>query len=110
MITRQRRQSPFRRLWLPLLTAAFLGYFGFHAFNGSFGLLSLDRLEQEAEGLRDQLDALKKEREGLERRVATLKPDSLDADVVDTEARTSLNLLRPDEVVISFGAVQHSRE
>ena len=36
-----------------------------------------------------------------------LRSDSLDADVIDIEARTSLNLLRPDEVVISFGAVQH---
>jgi len=107
MITRHRRKSPLSRLWLPMLAALFLGYFGYHAFNGSYGLWSLDRLEEEGATLKAQLDKLKAERAAIERRVAYLKPDSLDADVVDTEARMSLNLLRPDEVVISFGAVQH---
>lgn len=107
MITRQRRKSPLSRLWVPLLAVMFLGYFGYHAFTGSYGLWSLDRLGAEAETLKAQLDALKSERAAMERRIAHLKPDSLDADVIDTEARMSLNLLRPDEVVISFGAVQH---
>jgi cell division protein FtsB len=107
MITRQRRKSPLNRLWVPLLAIMFLGYFGYHAFTGSYGLWSLDRLAVEAETLKAQLETLKAERTVIERRVAFLKPDSLDADVIDTEARMSLNLLRPDEVVISFGAVQH---
>lgn len=107
MMTRHRRKSLFGWLWLPLFAFVFLGYFGYHAFNGSYGLLSLERLEQEIGVLRAQVDALKAERAAIERRVSYLKPESLDADVVDTEARMSLNLLRPDEVVISFGAVQH---
>ena len=107
MITRHRRKSPLSRLFVPVLAVMFLGYFGYHAFTGSYGLWSLDRLEGEAETLKAQVEALKAERAGIERRVAFLKPDSLDADVIDTEARMSLNLLRPDEVVISFGAVQH---
>ena len=107
MITRHRRKSPLSRLFVPVLAVMFLGYFGYHAFTGSYGLWSLDRLEGEAETLKAQVEALKAERARIERRVAFLKPDSLDADVIDTEARMSLNLLRPDEVVISFGAVQH---
>ena len=87
MITRQRSKSPLRRLWMPLLTAGFLGYFGFHAFNGSFGIWAMDRLEADAGRLTVELDDLKAEREALERRVATVRPDSLDADVVDLEAR-----------------------
>ena len=110
MITRQRRTSPLNRLWLPLLAVAFLAYFGYHALSGAYGLWSLDRLDVEADALKTQLDGLKTERTALERRVALLRPESLDADVVDTEARTALNLLRPDEVVISFGAVQHPRQ
>lgn len=107
MITRHRRKSPFRRLWLPLFGIAFCAYFGYHAYHGSYGLQSLERLESEAVTLKAQAEKLKEERLAIERKVAYLKPDSLDADVVDIEARTSLNLLRPDEVVISFGAVQH---
>lgn len=107
MMTRHRRKSPIHRIWVPLFAFAFLGYFGYHAYNGAYGLQSLERLEAEALTLKAQVDKLKEERAAIERKVAWLKPDSLDADVVDTEARMSLNLLRPDEVVISFGAVQH---
>jgi cell division protein FtsB len=110
MITRQRRQSPLRRLWMPLLTAAFLGYFGFHAFNGSFGKWAMDRMKVEGATLDAQLGQLQREHAELERKVALLRPESLDADVVDMEARAQLNMLRPDEVVISFGATQHSSQ
>ncbi|MCB1497081.1 MAG: septum formation initiator family protein [Bauldia sp.] len=110
MITRHRRRSPFRLLWLPLTTAAFVGYFGYHAYNGSYGVPALEQMQVEARDLKASLEDLRDERAALEKRVSYLKPDSLDADILDIEARTSLNLLRPDEVVISFGAVQHSRE
>jgi cell division protein FtsB len=107
MITRQRKQSPLRRLWMPLLTAGFLGYFGFHAFSGSFGILAMDRLKIDGDRLKAQLDQLKDEHEALERRVSYMRPDSLDADMVDVEARQELNVMRPDELLISFDAVQH---
>ncbi len=108
MITRQRRRSPLRLLWLPLATAAFVGYFGYHAYSGAYGLPALKRMEGQQAELKAQLDDLRAERAALEKRVSYLKPDSLDSDILDIEARTSLNMLRADEVVISFGAVQHS--
>ena len=110
MFTRQRRQSPLRRLWMPLLTAGFLGYFGYHAFTGSYGMWAMDRMTGEAVGLQADLDKLRAERTGLEGRVAMLRPESLDADLVDTKARAELNLLRPDEVVITFGASQQKSQ
>ena len=106
-MTRHRRKSPLHRIWVPLFAILFVAYFAYHAQNGTYGLDSLKRLEAEAVTLKAQVDKLREERAAIEQKVAWLKPDSLDADVVDTEARTSLNLLRPDEVVISFGAVQH---
>ena len=42
--------------------------------------------------------------------VNSVRPESLDADVVDFEARKALNLLRPDEVVIPLGAAQQHAE
>jgi cell division protein FtsB len=107
MITRQHRHSRIQQLWLPILTAAFLGYFGFHAFSGSYGFFAMNSMELEVENLKAVLEKLKGERATLNRKVALLRADSLDADVVDLEARSSLNMLRPDEVVISFGASQH---
>jgi cell division protein FtsB len=109
MITRQRKKSVFRRLWMPLLAAVVLSYFGYHAFSGSFGIWAMDRLEADAARLTVDRDRLKSDREALERRVATVRPASLDADVIDLEARNALNLMRPDEVVVSLGAAQQSQ-
>lgn len=100
MVTRQRRQSTLNRLWMPLITAAFLGYFGYHAFNGYYGILSRDRLEAEAESLSRKLEALKQERADYELRVQMLRSDGLDADLIDVEARRALDRIRPDEVVL----------
>jgi cell division protein FtsB len=91
---------------MPLVTAAFLGYFGVHAFNGSFGLHALERLEAEAGRLESELERLKRQRQVLEREVASVRPESLDADVVDVRARATLNLIRPDEIVIEHDATQ----
>ncbi len=107
MITRQRKQSPTRRLWMPLATAAFLGYFGFHAFNGSFGIWAKDRLENDRSALTLQLTYLKHRRGYLEQSIASVLPQSLDAEIVDVEARTALNMMREDEVVIRLGASQY---
>ena len=110
MITRQHRKSPLRRLWMPLVTIGFLGYFGYHAFNGSFGIWAMDRLEADAARLTVERDRLKAEREAMERRVAAVRPDSLDADTIDIQARLALNVMRPDEVTVSLGAPQQSRQ
>jgi cell division protein FtsB len=100
MITRQHRKSPLRRLWMPLIATGFLAYFGFHAFNGSFGIWAMGRLNADGARLSAELDGLKSEHDRLEKQVATVRPSSLDADVVDMQARLALNVMRPDEVVI----------
>jgi cell division protein FtsB len=88
-------------LWMPLVTAAFLGYFGYHAFTGAFGIQSMDRLMEETAALSAQLAALKQERGTLEAKVGRVRPDSVDADLVDLSARSALNLMRRDEVVVA---------
>ncbi|HVZ15211.1 MAG TPA: septum formation initiator family protein [Bauldia sp.] len=107
-MTRQRRNRFFRRLALPVLAIGVFAYFGYHTFSGSFGIWAMERLDVDAADLTIQHDQLVAEREALERKVATLKPSSLDADVVDLEARQQLNLMRPDEVVINLGAAQQN--
>jgi cell division protein FtsB len=107
-MTRQHRKRIFRRLALPLLAIGVFAYFGYHTFSGSFGIWAMERLDADAAELTVQHDQLVAEREALERKVDTLKPSSLDADVVDLEARQQLNLMRPDEVVINLGAPQQS--
>ena len=110
MITRYRKHSALKHLWMPLITAAFLGYFGFHTFNGSFGIWAMDRLKADGAQLSTELKGLKAEHEKLDARVSRLRANSLDSDMVDVEARVSLNMLRPDELVIVASAPQHSGE
>jgi len=102
-MTRQRRTTFFRRLALPLLAVGFFAYFGYHTFSGSFGIWAMDQLNADAAVLTSEHDQLVAERQALERKVATVKPSSLDADVIDLEARQQLNLMRPDELEIPLG-------
>ena len=104
--TRLRRRNPLRALVLPLAAAAFLAYFGYHAFNGAFGIWSMDRLKHQGAELSAQLADLKRQRADLETKVARMRPDSLDADLVDSSARAALNLMRPDELLISPAAAR----
>jgi cell division protein FtsB len=106
MVTRHRKKSVLRRLTMPVVAIAFLAYFGYHAFNGAFGIWAMDRLEADAARLTEQRDTLVAQRATLERQVAELQPQSLDADMVDLQARHFLNVMRPDELRIDLGAVQ----
>lgn len=89
-----------RNLILPAFAAAFLGYFAFHAFHGSYGIMAKARFDSEAETLSAQLDSLTAERSELEQHMALLRPTSLGPDMIDERAREQLNMLGPNEVLI----------
>lgn len=110
MITRQHKRSFVHRLWMPLLALGFLGYFGFHAFSGYYGIWSSEQMATETARLTAERNTIKGERIALEKRVAALRSEQLDADMVDVEARLALNRLRPDEVVLRSGASQQKSE
>ena len=100
MWTKQKRRSIRGRFVLPILTAAFLGYFGFHAYHGEFGLYARIQLEQQKTMLQHQLEKITDERTALEKRVALLRDGSIEKDMLDEQARRALNLSHPDEVTI----------
>jgi cell division protein FtsB len=85
---------------LPALVAAYLGYFGFHAMHGSYGLLAKGEIEAEAERLETDLGELQAERAELDARAALLRPGRIDPDLVDELARRDLNVIAPNELVI----------
>ncbi len=92
-----------RRLRPALVPAAFvalLAYFAYHALEGANGLWALRDLDAEAARLSREAAVLHAERMRLEARVALLRPDNLDPDLLDEEARRTLGFVRPDEVVI----------
>lgn len=106
MITRHRKRSALRRLVFPLVAIGATGYFAYHAFDGNFGIWAHERLVVEAERLTAERDRLVAERRALERRVASVRPESVDPDVVDLLARQALGAMRPDEIVVRLGAAQ----
>ncbi|WP_306119926.1 MULTISPECIES: septum formation initiator family protein [unclassified Roseitalea] len=100
MWTRQYRKSPLRHLIIPTLALAGLGYFGFHAINGSLGLTSKQAYEAELAALRAELAVLVAEREGLEWRTAALRDGSLQREMIDEQARKQLGMVRGNEVIV----------
>jgi cell division protein FtsB len=78
---------------------ALLGYFGWHAFEGPRGFPYRDRLQVEVAVLAAKSEALHAERVRLEDKVALLRPESIDPDLLDELARGNLELAKPTDVV-----------
>ncbi len=84
----------------PFLGVALTGYFAYNLCEGDRGLIAWLALTNKLHAADAQLAALKAEREAIDRRVADMKPDHLDPDLLDERVRAGLNLVAPDEVVI----------
>lgn len=84
----------------PVLGFCVVGYFAYHSFEGERGLYAYLRLTEEVRIAREHRDDIRAERIALERRVALLRGESLDRDMLDEQARALLNYARPDEIII----------
>jgi cell division protein FtsB len=100
MWTRHHKNRNTGRLIVPAISALFLAYFGFHAYHGEFGIYSRYRLEERAVELQAELDHVKAERMEMERRVQLMHDGTLEKDMLDEQARRSLNLSHVDEITI----------
>jgi cell division protein FtsB len=89
-----------RGKWLPGLLAGFFCYFLFHMLYDDRGLFSLITLHDQMEERNAALAELRSEREGLEHKVARLRPDALDVDLLEEQARNTLNATRANEVIV----------
>ncbi|PJK31426.1 FtsB family cell division protein [Minwuia thermotolerans] len=84
----------------PLIGAALVFYFGFHAAYGERGLVALRKLEAEAGHQQERLEDLQARQERLRRRVELIRGPEIDGDILEEQARRILGWSRPDEVVI----------
>jgi cell division protein FtsB len=91
------RQKPF---WLVLLGVGLATYFGYHALTGSRGLVAWRELSTQLESTRQDVEALRVERTALAQKVARLRYDGLDPDLIDELARRQLSLADPLDVII----------
>lgn len=83
-----------------VLAACLVGYFAYHAVQGERGLYARLQLQKELQQAEAVASDLSDERFYMERRVALLRPDSLDPDMLEERARQVLNFTRDDEVVV----------
>jgi cell division protein FtsB len=97
MVIRPRIRAFLAALGLYALAALFIGYFGINAYTGNRGILAKQDLDQR---IADELDAAKAERARWERRVALLKADRLDPDMLDERARQLLDYADPRDVTV----------
>jgi len=89
-----------RAIWTPVLAATLLLYFGYHAIHGERGAVTLWRLQADLKSTDDRLADLEAERAALANRVRHLRPESLDADLLDERARYLLGRVGPDDIVL----------
>jgi len=78
-------------------------YFVHHAHNGSHGLQAKRALKIKAYELNREVEALKAERGEWERRIALLRSDQIDRDLLEERARTLLGRVHANDLVIITG-------
>ena len=86
----------------PLGFAALCGYFAWHSVHGDHGLLAREKKLAEIAEARVGRARAEGERDARERRIAGLRGDRIDRDQLDERARTLLNLVGKDELVIPY--------
>ena len=102
MPVRRRKRNPLTRFITPVATMMLLGYFGFHALNGSHGLRAQVGMNARAAVLSEELHDVRARREAIERRLFLLADGSMDRDMVDEQIRYRLAMARADEIIVQL--------
>ena len=93
-------RSRFRQAIAPIIGSILVVYFSYHMVQGNHGLIAYMSLQAKVERAEARYANVHVERTNLERRVALLRPDQLDPDMLEERARTMLDFVHPDEIVI----------
>jgi cell division protein FtsB len=99
MVSHRRRRTILTALGLYVFAAAFIGYFGVNAFTGNHGLRAQIDLDQQMASMQEELRQVKAERALWERRVALLRSDKIDPDMLDERARSLIGYVDPRDLV-----------
>jgi cell division protein FtsB len=79
---------------------ALLGYFAWHAWYGPRGQGYVVRLEAELAVLRADLEQSKAQKDKLKDKVMAMRPESVDADLLDELARSELGWVGRDDLTV----------
>jgi cell division protein FtsB len=100
MVTRRRLRSFLTGLSLYVIAALLIGYFGVNAYSGNRGLKAKQDIDRQIGQLSTELERLKHERSKWEHRVALLRSDRLDPDMLDERARALLDYVHPNDLTL----------
>ena len=101
MVQEIRRRG--RHIIGPALWALAVAYFMFHAVQGERGLMTWIQVRQQVAVAQAELALSAAKRRRWDARIAQLRTNNLDPDLLDERARHVAGLGRPDEIVIFNG-------
>jgi cell division protein FtsB len=107
MVTRTRLRSILTALGLYVMAALLIGYFGVNAFSGDHGLKAKVDIEQQIASLSSELTRLQVQRAHWERRIALLKSNRIDPDMLDERARALLDYTHPNDLTLMLTGPGH---
>jgi cell division protein FtsB len=96
-----------RRFLIPLalygVAAALVGYFVYHAHSGARGIEANRLFETQAAAIQAEYDTVVTERKEWERRIALLRSDQIDQDLLEERSRIMLGRVHRNDLVIITG-------
>lgn len=98
-----------KKLVFNIIISLFLVYFIFHTIYGNLGIIAYFKLNQKLEKAYENLENLRVERIEIEHKVKLLRPESLDKDMLDEQARNILGVAAPNEQVFVIDSQPSSK-
>src|SRR6478736_1690443 len=99
MVSRKRLKAFLTGFALYTMAGLLVGYFGVNAYTGKYGLNARQELDSEIIALTSELARLKRERAEGEQRVALMRSNRVDPDLLDERARFQLDYANPRDLV-----------
>lgn len=105
MMLRRRFRNALIALCFYAAAGGVVSYFWWHAHNGERGLHAKAGFKVRIVQLNEDIAAAKKEKAEWERRVALLRAENLDRDLLEERARVLLNAAHKNDVIVLLPAV-----
>jgi cell division protein FtsB len=103
MVVRRRARRILIPLMLYCISAGVVAYFWHHAHTGAHGLEAKQRFKIRAFEIGRELEAARAEHAEWERRIALLRSDQIDRDLLEERARVMLGKVHRNDLVIMTG-------
>jgi cell division protein FtsB len=91
-----------RRAALPAVCILLIGYFVSHAISGPTGALAWRDYKDQRQALEAQSLALNEQKAAIARQIKLLDPNGVDPDLAEELVRQNLNVVKPDEVIVTL--------